>query len=130
MVIIYASATVPINSPPRSTTSSSSSSSDENLTQSECWTALERICLDPVPHIDQISACRIVDESRDDEGHLQQLTRMIRGEGSGRRGKGEEVKEFAVLKRPVMVSFSFWFQKKIATLGTYWLREGREEGRS
>lgn len=116
MVIIYASATAPINPPPRSTTSSSSSSSspsssDENLTQSECWTALERICLDPVPHIDQISACRIVDESRDDEGHLQQLTRMIRGEGSGRRGKGEEVKEFAVLKRPVMVS-SFFLKKK------------------
>lgn len=112
MVIIYASATAPINPPPRSTTSSSSSSSDENLTQSECWTALERICLDPVPHIDQISACRIVDESRDDEGHLQQLTRMIRGEGSGRRGKGEEVKEFAMLKRPVMVSFFFGFKKR------------------
>lgn len=113
MVIIYASATAPINPPPRSTTSSSSSSSssDENLTQFECWTALERICLDPVPHIDQISACRIVDESRDDEGHLQQLTRMIRGEGSGRRGKGEEVKEFAVLKRPVMVS-SFFLKEK------------------
>ncbi|KAL9534397.1 hypothetical protein SMMN14_02747 [Sphaerulina musiva] len=32
---------------------------------------------------------------------------MIRGEGGGRRGKGEEVKEFAVLKRPVMIEFEF-----------------------
>lgn len=52
---------------------------------------------------------------------------MIRGEGSGRRGKGEEVKEFAMLKRPVMVSF-FSFKKD--SYLRYLLVEGREEGRS
>lgn len=52
---------------------------------------------------------------------------MIRGEGSGRRGKGEEVKEFAVLKRPVMVSF-FLVSKKHSYL-RYLLVEGRKGGR-
>lgn len=91
MVVIYASATAPINPP--------DTEAEKALTRSECWTALETICRDPVPHVNQISACRIVDEKRDRDGNLVALTRMIKGEGST-----GEIEEKALLKRPVMVS--------------------------
>lgn len=54
---------------------------------------------------------------------------MIRGEGSGRRGKGEEVKEFAILKRPVMVSSFFFEKKKLYSYLRYLLVEGRKGGK-
>ncbi|KAF2216129.1 hypothetical protein CERZMDRAFT_33440 [Cercospora zeae-maydis SCOH1-5] len=94
MVVVYASATAAINAP--------STAAEEALTRSECWTALESICRDPVPHVNQISACRIVDEQRDRQGNLVALTRMIEGEGNT-----GEIEEKALLKRPVMIEFEF-----------------------
>ena len=89
MVIAYTSITVPINSP----------NDTEPLTLADFWRVLEYKCRNPVPFVEPITACRIIEEQHDEQtGRLTGLTRSVKV-----NGEEAEIEEIAVLKKPVMV---------------------------
>ncbi|GAM39880.1 hypothetical protein TCE0_034r11785 [Talaromyces pinophilus] len=110
MVVIYTSTTVPINS----------SNDTDPLTSADFWKVLEHKCRNPVAFVKPITACRIIREEHDDQtGQLTSLTRAVT-----LNGEEAEIEEVAVLKKPVMVSFTI---PSTGTLITNILSRGAEE---
>lgn len=94
MVVIRCSFATAVNQ-----TVDSESTEQTTLTLEEFWFVLVAKSRNPLDYVPEFSKCEVLCETRDEKGHLVDLTRRLQV-----KGFEQEFEEFVSFRRPMMVS--------------------------